>query len=129
MESSRDTCAVRRCDAGLVRAFEVLGKRWSGLVLGTLSKGPAGFSEMRRSLTPITDSVLSERLNELVAAGLLTRSVKATRPPGVSYELTDAGTAIIPILDELARWATEHLVSREAELAKHDPTIVSRADR
>jgi DNA-binding HxlR family transcriptional regulator len=65
---------------------------------------------MRRALLPITDSVLSERLNELTAAGLLTRSVKDTRPPGVIYQLTDAGAAIVPVLDQLATWATDHLV-------------------
>ncbi|MCL5973707.1 MAG: winged helix-turn-helix transcriptional regulator [Ferrimicrobium sp.] len=113
MESAREGCVIRHCDAGLVRAFELLGKRWSGLVLGTLSSGPASFSEMRRALAPITDSVLSERLNELAAAGLLTRSVKDTRPPGVIYQLTDAGAAIVPVLDQLATWATHHLVRQD----------------
>ncbi|WP_298210566.1 helix-turn-helix domain-containing protein [Ferrimicrobium sp.] len=120
MESSREECTIHHCDAGLVRAFELLGKRWSGLVLGTLSDGPASYSEMRRALIPITDSVLSERLNELAAAGLVTRSVKDTRPPGVSYQLTGAGVAIVPVLDQLAAWATEHLVSREMELVEND---------
>ncbi len=82
-------------------------------MLGTLSSGPASFSEMRRALAPITDSVLSERLNELAAAGLLTRSVKDTRPPGVIYQLTDAGAAIVPVLDQLATWATHHLVRQD----------------
>jgi DNA-binding HxlR family transcriptional regulator len=113
MESARADHDIRRCDAGLIRAFELLGKRWSGLVLGTLSSGPASFSEMRRALVPITDSVLSERLNELGAAGLLTRSVSDSRPPGVIYQLTEAGAAIIPVLDRLAAWATDHLATSD----------------
>jgi DNA-binding HxlR family transcriptional regulator len=98
-----------QCDAGLVRAFGLLGKRWSGLLLGTLSHRSATFSELRRALTPITDSVLSDRLNELVEAGLVIRVVSDGRPPAVSYGLTDAGTAIVPVLEQLAVWASSNL--------------------
>jgi DNA-binding HxlR family transcriptional regulator len=100
---------VHRCDNGLVQAFSVLGKRWNGMILGTLSSSAGSFSELRRGLAPITDSVLSDRLNELVEAGLVSRCVSDGRPPGVRYALSDAGTAIVPILDQLARWATDHL--------------------
>jgi len=100
---------VHRCDTGLVQAFSVLGKRWNGMILGTLSSSAGSFSELRRGLAPITDSVLSDRLNELVEAGLVSRCVNDGRPPGVRYALTDAGAAIVPILDHLARWATDHL--------------------
>jgi DNA-binding HxlR family transcriptional regulator len=111
MEQAHADLDTRHCDAGLVRAFELLGKRWSGLVLGALSSGPGGFSELRRILAPISDSVLSDRLNELVDAGLVVRSVSDGRPPGVSYALTDAGAAIVPVLDQLATWAMCHLAS------------------
>ena len=95
------------CDTGLVRAFEFLGKRWSGVILGSLSAGPASYAELRRGVGTITDSVLSDRLTELVAGGLIARTVTETRPPGVTYALTDAGIALFPILQELAGWADE----------------------
>jgi DNA-binding HxlR family transcriptional regulator len=97
------------CDAGLVRAFEFLGKRWSGVILGSLSTGPAGFAELRRGVGAITDSVLSDRLAELATGGLIDRTVTDTRPPGVTYALTASGAALLPILHELAGWADEHL--------------------
>ncbi len=100
------------CDAGLVRAFEFLGKRWSGVILGSLSTGPVGYAELRRGVGAITDSVLSDRLTELVAGGLIERKVTDTRPPGVTYALTDAGVALFPILQELAGWADAFLPSR-----------------
>jgi DNA-binding HxlR family transcriptional regulator len=100
------------CDAGLVRAFEFLGKRWSGVILGSLNTGPVGYAELRRGVGAITDSVLSDRLTELVAGGLVERKVTDTRPPGVTYALTDAGAALLPILQELAGWADEFLSSR-----------------
>ncbi len=99
------------CDAGLVRAFEFLGKRWSGVILGSLSAGPISYAELRRGVGAITDSVLSDRLTELVAGGLIARTVTETRPPGVTYALTDAGIALFPILQELAGWADEFLTS------------------
>ena len=99
------------CDAWLRRAFDLLGKRWNGVILGVLSQGPAGFSELRRAVGTITDSVLSDRLAELAAEGLVRRSVTDTRPPGVSYALTDAGAAILPVLDQLAAWAHRNLAA------------------
>jgi DNA-binding HxlR family transcriptional regulator len=99
----------RSCDAGLARAFEFLGKRWNGVILGTLSSRPAGFAELRRGVGAITDSVLSDRLSELAEAGLVLRSVSDGKPPGVTYELSGAGRALLPALDELSRWATQNL--------------------
>lgn len=101
-----------RCDTALVAAFGLLGKRWNGLILGTLTRDGAGFAELRRSIGSITDSVLSDRLSELVHAGLVERTVTDARPPGVSYRLTDAGSALQPILLELAGWASDHLPER-----------------
>jgi DNA-binding HxlR family transcriptional regulator len=102
-----------KCDAGLVRAFDFLGKRWNGIIVGTLSIRPTGFAELRRAVAGITDSVLSDRLTELAAAGLVTRSVTDTRPPGVSYSLTQSGNGLPPILEQLAQWAGENLPARD----------------
>jgi DNA-binding HxlR family transcriptional regulator len=101
--------AQRVCDASLTRAFDLLGKRWNGVILATLAGAPAGFSELRRAVGSITDSVLSDRLTELAEVKLVSRTVTDTRPPGVSYELTACGQALIPVLDHLARWAAENL--------------------
>jgi DNA-binding HxlR family transcriptional regulator len=97
-------------DAALARAFVLLGKRWNGVVLGVLRDGPAGFRELSRAIGGISDSVLSDRLSDLAKAGLIVRTVEGGPPLGVSYALTDRGTALIPALEQLARWAAEHLV-------------------
>jgi len=97
------------CDAGLRRAFVFLGKRWNGVILGTLSPGPVGFADLRRSVGSITDSVLSDRLAELTAAGLVERIVTDSRPPGVNYQLSSIGQELLPILDQLGQWAANHL--------------------
>jgi len=96
-------------DASLARAFNFLGKRWNGVVLGMLSRGPAGFRELSRAIGGISDSVLSERLSDLTAAGLISRTVDEGPPLAVSYALSDRGQALVPALEQIARWAQEHL--------------------
>lgn len=103
------TDGPRACDAALTRAFSLLGKRWNGLVLGTLTGGPAGFAELRRSVTGISDSVLSDRLAELGGAGLVQRSVDEGPPVAVTYRLSPAGQALLPVMDHLTAWAAENL--------------------
>src|SRR3978361_1085343 len=97
----------RACDSPLDRACTFLGKRWSGVLLGTLTYGPAGFAELRRAVTGISDSVLSERLTELAGAGLVVRSVSVGPPVAVVYSLTVAGLALVPALNELTNWASQ----------------------
>ncbi|SEO99648.1 winged helix-turn-helix transcriptional regulator [Trujillonella endophytica] len=97
------------CDDALTRAFGFLGKRWNGLIIGVLTGGPATFSGLRRAVGGISDSVLSDRLTELAAAGLVHRAVEAGPPVAVTYELTEAGGALMPVLDQLAAWARTNL--------------------
>ncbi len=96
-------------DAALMRAFDLLGRRWTGVVLGTLSGGPIGFRALARAVPGISDSMLSDRLAALTGAGLVTRAVDDGPPLSVAYELTDAGRALLPALEQISRWAAEHL--------------------
>ncbi|MDT0266953.1 helix-turn-helix domain-containing protein [Streptomyces sp. DSM 44915] len=89
--------------------FGVLGKRWTGLLLASLMAGPGHFAELRRAVPGISERMLSERLSELVEAGLVRREVHEGPPLRVSYALTDAGLALRPALAELTRWAETHL--------------------
>jgi DNA-binding HxlR family transcriptional regulator len=98
----------RTCDASLSRAFQFLGKRWNGVILGALGQGPSTFSELKR-LLGVGDSTLADRLVELTTAGLVKRTVDEGPPVAVSYELTPAGLALMPALRALAGWASENL--------------------
>lgn len=104
-----DAESCGRSDAALTRAFGLLGKRWTGVVLGTLSGGPAGFRALSRAVEGISDSMLSDRLSALTNAGLVARKVEEGPPVSVAYELTDAGRALLPALQQISRWAEEHL--------------------
>ena len=87
----------------------LLGKRWAGVVLSTLLEGPLHFNDLRRAVPGISDRVLNERLLELAAVGLVSRTVVAGPPLRVRYEVTDHGAALRPAIDELTRWASAHL--------------------
>ena len=76
----------RVCDRGLTRAFAFLGKRWNGVIMGTLGSGPAGFAELVRAIPGISESVLSDRLGELTRADLVKRTVREGPPVDVPDE-------------------------------------------
>ena len=79
------------------------------MILGHLSHGPAGFRELSRGIGGISDSVLSERLASLATGGLITRTVCDGPPVTVIYQLTERGRALMPALDQIAKWARDNL--------------------
>ncbi|MDR7188068.1 DNA-binding HxlR family transcriptional regulator [Microbacterium sp. BE35] len=101
------------CDAAISLAFSVLGKRWNGMILDALSSGPLSFVSLKRTVTGISDAVLSDRLSELAETGLVTRDVDAGPPVAVSYTLTPQGERLIPVLQQLGAWASENLTVSE----------------
>ena len=101
--------ASKSCDGALAVAFRFLGKRWNGVILGTLANGSSGFAELKRNVGGISDSVLAERLGELHRAGLVVRTVEPGPPVAVSYDLSESGRALIPAMEALITWATTNL--------------------
>ncbi|QCR19010.1 winged helix-turn-helix transcriptional regulator [Agrococcus sp. SGAir0287] len=97
------------CDAAITSAFAVLGKRWNGMLLRVLGFGTESFAELRRAVPGISDTMLADRLAELAATGLVVRVVEPGPPVAVRYGLTDAGQRLMPVLDDLGRWASESL--------------------
>jgi DNA-binding HxlR family transcriptional regulator len=101
--------AILRCDEALTSVFAVLGKRWTGVVIGVLLERPARFAEIGRAVPGITETMLSARLGELKDAGLLTREVIEGPPIASIYRLTARGEALRPALLALGEWARDHL--------------------
>ncbi|PBC62281.1 transcriptional regulator [Streptomyces sp. Tue6028] len=99
----------QKVDDGMTRVFQLLGKRWTGLVVAVLLQRPVHFTELRRAIPGISERMLSDRLTELGAAGLVVREVDEGPPLRVSYRLTEAGAALEPALKELGAWAERYL--------------------
>ncbi len=89
------------------RALDLVGDKWTLLIVRDLAAGPRRFVELQRVLPGISTEQLRSRLNRMVADGLLTRQRYREVPPRVDYELTDRSRALLPVLGELARWGYE----------------------
>ena len=79
------------------------------MILGTLANGDSGFSELKRRVEGISDSVLSDRLVELQGTGLIVRAVQPGPPVSVTYALSESGRALMPAMFELSEWAAKNL--------------------
>lgn len=87
-----------------------LGDKWSMLVVVTLhSNGIMRFSDIHKTIGDISHRMLTVTLKSLESDGLLTRKVYAEIPPRVEYALTDRGNSLIPHLEGLVGWATDHV--------------------
>ena len=91
------------------RAVELVGKRWSGAILLVLLDGPLNFTGIRELVPDISDRLLSERLKELEAEGIVEREVLEGAPVRVEYSLTEKGRALEPAVRALKSWAREWL--------------------
>src|SRR5436190_23193523 len=91
------------------RAVELVGKRWTGAILLVLLDGPLRFSEIRQLVPDLSDRLLSERLKELEAEGIVERTVIDDIPVRVEYALTDKGNALQPAVRAPKSWANAWL--------------------
>ena len=88
-------------------AVELVGRRWSGAILYSLIDGPCYFSGVAAAVPGLSDRLLSQRLRELEAEGLIERAVHEGTPPRVSYCLSDSGEALVPALRAIHDWAQD----------------------
>jgi DNA-binding HxlR family transcriptional regulator len=91
-------------------AVELIGRRWTGAIVAVLlDGGPMRFSEVAHAVPELSDRLLSERMKELEARGVVSRHVDPGPPVRVLYELTDMGRSLGPALRELRSWAQRWL--------------------
>jgi len=93
----------------VARTADLIGNKWTPLILRDLALGEKRFSELERSLTGISPKTLSERLKRLEEAEILTRRCYAEVPPRVEYALTPKGTALLPVIDLMREFGTTWL--------------------
>jgi DNA-binding HxlR family transcriptional regulator len=101
-----DPPAEAHCCPLLHEAVELIGKRWSGAIIVVLMEGgPSRFSEIAQAIPQISDRLLSERMKELEARGIVERRVNPESPARVEYALTDMGWELAPTLKQLKSWS------------------------
>lgn len=96
-----DVCPVRS-------VISHVGDKWSTLVLGELSQKPYRFGELRRSISDISQRMLTQTLRDLQRDGYVNREVFPTKPPSVEYSLTELGQSLVFSLKQLIEFALEN---------------------
>ena len=91
------------------QAIELIGRRWTGAILRAMLSGEARFSDIASVVPGLSDRLLSERLKELEAEGIVTRTVVATTPVRVDYALTEKGQALSEVIAAVSTWAEQWL--------------------
>lgn len=86
----------------------LIGDKWKVLILRDLMGGTKRFGELKKSVSGISQKVLTSNLRDMEENGLLSREVFPEVPPRVEYTLTELGKSMSPILDALAKWGTEY---------------------
>ena len=100
----------------IARTLDIIGDRWTLLIIRDLFLGRTRFNEFRQSTPRISPRLLSERLKRLEEQGLVERELLAGYPPRAEYRLTAKGRSLFPVLFAIGSWGFEHLFADEPEL-------------
>lgn len=103
------------------RAVELIGRRWTGVILRALLGGAVRFSDVSGAIPGLSDRLLSERLKELEAEGIVRRTVYPETPVRIEYRLTTKGLGLSQTINDIAEWAERWAgVSAECAVAETD---------
>ena len=87
------------------RGMRLIGGKWTGSIIYHLKDGPVRFNDLARMLGGASKKMIDQRLKELEARGMVSRTVLSDRPIAVTYELTALGASALEILDQLREWS------------------------
>lgn len=96
------------------RAVELIGRRWTGVILRAMLSGEARFTDIAAAVPGLSDRLLSERLKELEAEGIVTRTVVPSTPVQITYALTPKGQALSDVVASISTWAESWLSAAES---------------
>lgn len=99
---ARDAC-IEPC--AIERGMRIIGGKWTGSILWHLKDGPMRFNDLARMIGGASKKMITERLRQLEAQGLVRREVLDTAPVSVHYEITEFGMSALGFLDELRKWS------------------------
>lgn len=92
----------------IASAMQIVGSKWTALILRDLFSGPKRFCELEKSVGNINPRTLSQRLDDLETYGIITKASFAEVPPRTEYTLTEKGHDLLPILRQMAAWGKKH---------------------
>ncbi len=102
------TTALEPKTGCIASAMEIIGSKWTALILRDLAEGPRRFGELERSVEGISPRTLSQRLDGLEQHGIITKASYAEVPPRIEYTLTPKGHDLVPVLRQMAEWGNKY---------------------
>jgi DNA-binding HxlR family transcriptional regulator len=103
-----DSEAIESRVGCVAAAMQIIGNKWAALILRDLASGPKRFGELEKSVGDINPRTLSQRLDDLESAGILSKQSYAEVPPRTEYTLTSKGQDLIPVLRQMAEWGNKY---------------------
>jgi DNA-binding HxlR family transcriptional regulator len=104
-----DTLPILEPKVGCIAsAMEIIGNKWTALILRDLAQCPKRFSELEKSVGNINPRTLSQRLDDLEKHGIITKKSFAEVPPRIEYTLTQKGEDLVPVLQQMAAWGEKY---------------------
>lgn len=88
--------------------MQIIGNKWTALILRDLMNGPSRFCELEKSVGNINPRTLSQRLDDLEESGIINRESFAEVPPRCEYSLTQKGKDLLPVLKQMAAWGNKY---------------------
>jgi DNA-binding HxlR family transcriptional regulator len=85
-------------------AIDLLGKKWTGLIIRVLLDGPKRFKEIKAQIPDMSDRILTERVKELEQQNIIVRNVFPEKPVRIEYSLTEKGLALQPVIESIQSW-------------------------
>ena len=119
----RRTPTISKCPTRVV--LDRIADKWTVLVLGLLCQRPLRFNQLRREVDGLTQKMLSQTLKALERDGLVTRKAFPTVPVTVEYSITPLGATLSATVDELQRWARDHIGEVVKAQRRYDLTAVA----
>jgi DNA-binding HxlR family transcriptional regulator len=109
--SQYDTEAIEPHVGCVAAAMDIIGNKWTALLLRDLASGSKRFSELQKSIEGINPRTLSQRLDELERCQIITKASYAEVPPRIEYTLTPKGQDLVPVLRQMAQWGERYYTS------------------
>lgn len=104
----KSPAALETKDGCIASAMQIIGSKWTALILRDLNSGPKRFSELERSLPGISPRTLSQRLDDLEGHKIITKQSYSEVPPRIEYTLTQKGEDLAPVLEQMAAWGDKY---------------------
>ena len=108
MKSTQATTPIEPKSGCIATAMEIIGNKWTALILRDLNSGPCRFHQLEKSVQGINPRTLSKRLDDLESSGIITKKSYADVPPHIEYSLTKKGEDLLPILQQMAHWGDKY---------------------